>query len=259
MTVSCEIRLEGVIKRFGAGPGAVRALGPVDLVVPAGAQVALLGESGSGKSTLLNLLGCMEVPSAGRVVFRFAPGAGPGSGESAAELDTARLPDAELARLRLHRLGYVHQFFDLVSDLTALENVELPLWLAGRRGSTARARELLGSLGLGHRLQQLASELSGGEQQRVAIARALSLGPQLLLADEPSGSLDSQTGAAVVELLIDSARRLGATLVMATHSEAASARFKAQVRLRDGVIVAQPGLEGAAAPAGPGAGSGEGA
>ena len=256
MTVSCEIRLEGVSKRFGAGPGAVRALGPVDLVVPAGAQVALLGESGSGKSTLLNLLGCMEVPSAGRVLFRFA--AGPGPGEGAAELDTARLPDAELARLRLHRLGYVHQFFDLVSDLTALENVELPLWLAGRRGSTARARELLGSLGLGHRLQQLASELSGGEQQRVAIARALALGPQLLLADEPSGSLDSQTGAAVVELLIDSARRLGATLVMATHSEAASARFKAQVRLRDGVIVAQPGLEGAAA-ATPGADIGEGA
>ncbi len=182
------IRVQDLVKTFGA----VRALGPVSFAVPSGAQVALLGESGSGKSTLLNLLGCMETPSSGAVVL---------DGE-----DTARLADAALCRLRLRAIGYVHQFFDLVSDLTALENVMVPLWLAGVARASGRAEELLVALGLGHRLHQLAAELSGGEQQRVAIARALALSPRLLLADEPSGSLDSQTGTQVVRLLSDSAR-----------------------------------------------------
>ena len=182
------IRVQDLVKTFGA----VRALGPVSFAVPSGAQVALLGESGSGKSTLLNLLGCMETPSSGAVVL---------DGE-----DTARLADAALCRLQLRAIGYVHQFFDLVSDLTALENVMVPLWLAGVAWASGRAEELLAALGLGHRLHQLAAELSGGEQQRVAIARALALSPRLLLADEPSGSLDSQTGTQVVRLLSDSAR-----------------------------------------------------
>lgn len=212
------IRVQDVVKTFGA----VRALGPVSFAVPRGAQVALLGESGSGKSTLLNLLGCMETPSSGAVLL---------DGE-----DTARLADAALCRLRLRAIGYVHQFFDLVSDLTALENVMVPLWLAGVAAAAGRAEELLASLGLGHRLHQLAAELSGGEQQRVAIARALALSPRLLLADEPSGSLDSQTGTQVVRLLSDSARRLGATLIMATHSQAAAAQFSHFIRLKDGQL-----------------------
>jgi ABC-type lipoprotein export system ATPase subunit len=212
------IRVEKLVKTFGA----VRALGPVSFVIPAGAQLALLGESGSGKSTLLNLLGCMETPSTGSVII---------DGQ-----DTARLSDAELSRLRLRAIGYVHQFFDLVSDLSALENVLVPLWLAGVGAATSRARSLLEQLGLSHRLHQLASELSGGEQQRVAIARALALSPRLLLADEPSGSLDSQTGAMVVRLLIDSAQQLGATLIMATHSQAAAAQFAHFVRLKDGQL-----------------------
>ncbi len=212
------IRVLNLVKTFGA----VRALGPVSFTIPAGAQVALLGESGSGKSTLLNLLGAMETPSTGSVIID--------------DKDTAQLGDAELSRLRLHKLGYVHQFFDLVSDLTALENVMVPLWLAGERAADGRARALLETLGLGHRLRQLASELSGGEQQRVAIARALALSPRLLLADEPSGSLDSQTGAQVVRLLTESAQRLGATLIMATHSQAAAAQFAHFIRLHDGQL-----------------------
>jgi putative ABC transport system ATP-binding protein len=212
------IRVHDLVKTFGP----VRALGPVSFAVPGGAQVALLGESGSGKSTLLNLLGCMETPSRGAVDLWGQP--------------TAGLGDAELCRLRLHAIGYVHQFFDLVSDLTALENVMVPLWLAGVARAAGRAEELLASLGLGHRLHQLASQLSGGEQQRVAIARALALAPRLLLADEPSGSLDSQTGTQVVRLLSDSARRLGATLIMATHSQAAAAQFPHFIRLKDGQL-----------------------
>ena len=212
------IRVHNLVKTYGA----VRALGPVSFTVAAGAQVALIGESGSGKSTLLNLLGAMETPSTGSVIID--------------DKDTAQLSDAELSRLRLHKLGYVHQFFDLVSDLTALENVMVPLWLAGEPAADGRARELLQALGLGHRLRQLASELSGGEQQRVAIARALSLSPRLLLADEPSGSLDSQTGAQVVRLLTESAQRLGATLLMATHSQAAAAQFAHYIRLHDGQL-----------------------
>jgi putative ABC transport system ATP-binding protein len=214
------IKVQSLVKTFGT----VRALGPVSFQLPAGAQVALLGESGSGKSTLLNLLGCMETPSSGSVII---------DGQ-----DTARLADNELARMRLRTLGYVHQFFDLVSDLTALENVMVPLWLAGVAEAASRARALLEPLGLGHRLHQLGSELSGGEQQRVAIARALALSPRLLLADEPSGSLDSQTGTQVVRLLSDSARQLGATLIMATHSPAAAAQFDHYIRLKDGQLEA---------------------
>ncbi|MBC7690880.1 MAG: ABC transporter ATP-binding protein [Methylotenera sp.] len=201
----------------------VRALGPVDFDIPAGSQVALLGESGSGKSTLLNLLGCMEVPSSGDL-------------EMQGKL-TRGLSEKELAEMRLRKIGYVHQFFDLISDLNALENVMLPMWMAGDAESETRATDLLKSLGLGHRLTQTASLLSGGEQQRVAIARALSLSPSLILADEPSGSLDSSTGEAVVTLLLELTKKAGSTLIMATHSPAAAARFEHFIRLKDGKIV----------------------
>lgn len=213
-----SIQVEQVEKTFGS----VRALGPVGFVIPQGTQLALLGESGSGKSTLLNLLGCTEIPTKGRVLL---------DGR-----DTATLSDSELSKLRLSTLGYVHQFFDLVSDLSALENVLLPQWLSGVRDHGGRAEQLLRELGLGTRLHQLAANLSGGEQQRVAIARALVLSPKLLLADEPSGSLDSQNGAQVVQLLRQSAEQLGATLVMATHSQAAASQFRYHLRLRDGRV-----------------------
>ena len=201
----------------------VQALGPVTFEIPSGAQVALLGESGSGKSTLLNLIGCMETPSAGKLQI---------AGRSTGSLD-----DAKLARMRLLQIGYVHQFFDLIHDLTALENTQLPLWMAGESQSETKAKNFLERLGLGKRLDFPVSVLSGGEQQRVAIARALILHPPVILADEPSGSLDSQTGAQVMDLLIAESRRLGSTLVVATHSVEAAARFKNRIRLRDGQLI----------------------
>ena len=203
--------------------GSVRALGPISFELGAGAQVALLGESGSGKSTLLNLIGCMDTPTRGQVLLK-------GHG-------TNGLSDRELSQLRLTYIGYVHQFFDLLSDLSALDNVQLPLWMAGRAGSETIARGLLSELGLEKRLNQLASVLSGGEQQRVAIARALSLGPSLILADEPSGSLDSRTGEAVMDLLFRFSSNLGATLIVATHSPQAAERFSNYLRLKDGLLV----------------------
>ena len=216
--------------------GPVRALGPVSFTLPAGSQVALTGESGSGKSTLLNLLGCMDLPTRGSITFD--------------GVATAGLSDRALANHRLATIGYVHQFFDLVGDLTAQENVELPLWMARQgpdsagRSTATRAREGLEKLGLGHRLHQPAAVLSGGEQQRVAIARALIMRPRLILADEPSGSLDSRTGEQVIDLLIASAHELGATLLMATHSTAAADRFALRLALRDGKLMSAPGYAG---------------
>lgn len=203
--------------------GKVRALGPISFEIPSGAQVALLGESGSGKSTLLNLIGCMEIPSSGDLQI---------AGQAVSGLD-----DRQLARMRLSRIGYVHQFFDLISDLTALENVQLPVWMAGESRSESRATDSLKRLGLDKRLHFPVSVLSGGEQQRVAIARALILQPQVILADEPSGSLDSQTGSQVIDLLIEQSRLLGSTLVVATHSASAGERFKNRIRLRDGQLI----------------------
>ena len=202
--------------------GIVRALGPVSFHIPPGTQLALLGESGSGKSTLLNLIGCMEPPTRGRL--------------EVAGRSTLSLGDRDLAEMRLRNIGYVHQFFDLVSDLSALENVELPLWMAGVQESRARAESLLKELGLGHRLDHSPGTLSGGEQQRVAIARALALEPKLVLADEPSGSLDSKTGMQVIELLQEYSARHSAILVVATHSDRAAEKFKSRIRLRDGKI-----------------------
>ncbi len=203
--------------------GKVQALGPISFEIPSGAQVALLGESGSGKSTLLNLIGCMEIPSSGELQI---------AGQAVSGLD-----DRQLARMRLSKIGYVHQFFDLISDLTALENVQLPVWMAGESGSESRATDALKRLGLGKRLHFPVSVLSGGEQQRVAIARALILQPQVILADEPSGSLDSQTGSQVIDLLIEQSHFLGSTLVVATHSTGAAERFKNRIRLRDGQLI----------------------
>lgn len=212
------VEVRSLEKQFGE----VRALGPVDFSIPAGTALALLGESGSGKSTLLNLLGCMEAPTRGSVFLNGT--------------NTAGLDDSALSKVRLREVGYVHQFFDLIGDLTACENVELPLWMAGESDTREKAETLLKKLGLGHRLDQPSSVLSGGEQQRVAIARALVLKPKLILADEPSGSLDSATGEQVMKLLMESARSIGATLIVATHSAQAAALFDSRIRLRDGRI-----------------------
>ena len=192
----------------------------VDLQIPAGQTVAVAGPSGSGKSSLLLLLAGLERPAAGSV-----------------SLDGVRLDGLDsdaLADLRRDRIGIVFQSFHLLPSLTALDNVALPLQIAGRPQAMERARELLGRVGLGGRLAHYPSQLSGGEQQRVAIARALVHRPQLLLADEPTGNLDDHTGALIRELLFELHRDSGATMVLVTHDLDFAARCERVLHLHDG-------------------------
>ena len=197
----------------------------LDLSIQTGERVALLGPSGCGKTTLLNLLGGLDRPDAGTVAFR---------GELLPEASPSRL-----AQLRREALGTVFQFFHLIPTLTARENVELPLQLLGRPRLEARGRatELLEAVGLLARAEAWPREMSGGEMQRVAVARALATRPALLLADEPTGNLDSESGARVLALLAELTEQQGAALVMVTHSEAAAAICHRVVRMMDGRIL----------------------
>ena len=226
------IETRALCKTFGEAQSRVRALRGVDFRVERGEFVAIMGPSGSGKSTLLHIIGALESPTAGTVAV---------GGRRYEGLD-----DSELTRLRHERIGFVFQFFNLLGSLTAEENVTLPALIGGRRDSAvrARARELLARVGLGDRADHLPGELSGGEQQRVSIARALLLSPELVLADEPTGNLDSGSGAAVLELLREFNRRDGQTVVMVTHDPNAAARADRVVFLRDGQIAGE--VEGGA-------------
>lgn len=196
------------------------ALDRLDLDVPAGEFLALVGESGSGKSTLLHLLGGIDRPTAGHI----------GVGGR----DVGELKERELVLYRRREVGVVFQFFNLLPHLTVLENVELPRRLDGGADATARALALLDRVGLAHRGQAHPYELSGGEMQRVAVARALATGARLLLADEPTGNLDSRNGAEVLRLLDEIRRERGVTLLLATHSHAAAARADRVETMRDG-------------------------
>jgi putative ABC transport system ATP-binding protein len=219
-------RLQGVAKVFQRGPAIVRALDGVDLEIEAGEFVALEGPSGSGKTTLLQLLGALDRPSAGTI-----------------ELDGADLvgrPDSALAELRLRAFGFVFQQFNLIPTLTAVENVEAKLAPAG--GSRERALELLGEVGLAERADHLPAHLSGGEQQRVAIARALSVEPRVVLADEPTGNLDSATGGEIVDLLASLAAEHGSTVIVATHDASLAARAPRRIALRDGRLAGLPAI-----------------
>ena len=218
--------LRGVAKFFQRGPSTVRALDGIDLEIAAGEFVALEGPSGSGKTTLLQLLGALDRPSAGEVLFE-------GS-------DLSRLPDHELAALRLRSFGFVFQQFNLIPTLSAVENVEAKLAPVG--GTRARALELLGEVGLSDRADHLPQQLSGGEQQRVAIARALSVEPRVVLADEPTGNLDSATGNEIIELLANLAAEHGSTIVVATHDATLAARAPRRLAMRDGHLVGGPAL-----------------
>ena len=212
---------------YGEGPGAVRALDGASIEVARGEMVAIMGPSGSGKSTLLHLLGALETPTSGTI-----------------ELGGARydgLGDAGLTAVRRDRIGFVFQFFNLLPSLTAEENVLLPGLIAGERGDApgARARELLARVGLDHRTSHLPGELSGGEQQRVSIARALLREPEIVLADEPTGNLDSHSSAEVLELLRELSESEGQTVVMVTHDPAVAAIAARIVFLRDGRVAGE--------------------
>jgi len=227
-------RCESLAKSYRLGASEVRALDGVDLTVGAGELVAVAGPSGSGKSTLFHLLGGLDRPDAGRVFFEGA--------------ELARLSEAERTRLRRRRLGFVFQAFHLVPVLSALENVEYPLWIDGvsRAERRRRAGEMLDAVGLGGRAAHRPDRLSGGERQRVAIARALVHRPAAVLADEPTGNLDSATAAAILDLVARLRRDLGTTFLVATHDPALVERAPRRIRLRDGRIVADERAEGTA-------------
>jgi putative ABC transport system ATP-binding protein len=218
------IELRQVTKQF-AGKRDVIALDALTLDIPRGEMIAVIGPSGSGKSTLLNLVGGLDRPSAGQVRI---------DGEPLADLS-----DDGLTRVRRDKIGFIFQFFNLLPTLSCVENVGLPLHLRGwpRRKVDARARELLTLVQLGHRLQHLPDELSGGERQRVAIARALSVYPPILLADEPTGNLDTRTGEEILTLIRDVHARLGSTVVIVTHDLTVARSCQRTIALRDGRIV----------------------
>lgn len=214
-----RVALRSVTKTYEGG---VEALRGVSLECAAGRVTALLGRSGCGKSTLLNLCGAMDFPTSGQV-------------EVAGKL-TSELNDAELTTLRRKKIGFVFQFFQLLPSLTALENVELPLLLAGAKKSEATARERLEWVGLPEKAHALPYQLSGGQMQRVAIARALVHDPAILVADEPTGNLDTASGELVLWLIRRAADEFGAAVVMATHSAEAAAIADVRVRMRDGLV-----------------------
>ncbi len=216
------LRLEQVSKDYATDGSAVRALDGVSLEVGRGEFVALVGRSGCGKTTLLNLAGAMDFPTSGRVLL--------------GGVCTSGLGDAALTEIRRHQVGFVFQFFQLLPTLTAVENVELPLLLAGGAGARARARECLEWVEMGPLAARFPHQLSGGQMQRVAIARAIMHRPQLLLADEPIGNLDTASGDAVLALLRRTVADLGTTILMATHSMEAAAAADLVVRLRDGRV-----------------------
>ncbi len=216
------LRFQSVVKEYTTEGGRVRALSNLTLDVAAGSFLALVGRSGCGKSTLLNLGGAMDFPSGGEVLLD--------------GIATAKLNDAELTRLRREKVGFIFQSFQLIQTLSVAENVELPLLLAGGGRARPRALEQLESVGLGELAGRMPHQLSGGQMQRVAIARALVAGPRLVLADEPTGNLDTATGNLILELLQSICRERQATILMATHSPEAAAFADSIVRLRDGQI-----------------------
>ena len=219
------IALEGVSRIYTSGRLAVPALVSVDLVIDRGEFVAIIGPSGSGKSTMMNILGCLDRPTSGRYILDGTP--------------VATLDDDGLARLRSRAIGFVFQSYNLLPRTTALENVSAPLMYqgVGRRERHARAQAALERLGLGDRLDHEPTELSGGQQQRVGIARALVTEPALLLADEPTGNLDSHSGAEVIELF-HALHASGRTIILITHDPEVAAVADRQIHIRDGRIAA---------------------
>jgi putative ABC transport system ATP-binding protein len=219
------IRMSSVSKVYGRDEGTVKALDSIDLEVARGEFVAVMGPSGSGKSTLMNIVGCLDRPSRGTYEL---------DGQ-----DVSRLSESQLAGVRLRDTGFIFQTFNLLPKLSALQNVELPMVYAGvpARRRRARAVELLTLVGLGHRVGHRPAEMSGGERQRVAVARSLVNDPALLLADEPTGNLDSKAGAEIVALL-EALHREGRTIMLITHEREVAEHAERTVYMRDGKVMA---------------------
>ena len=216
------IQLEGITKAYQMGRVEVPVLHGLDLVINDGEMVAIMGPSGSGKSTLMNILGCLDIPTSGRYLLDGT--------------DVSRLSNNQLAQVRSRAIGFVFQSFNLIPRTTAARNVELPLIYAGIRDRRRSARLALEQVGLGERQKHMPNELSGGQQQRVAIARALINDPAILLADEPTGNLDTTSGREIMKLLGE-LNDAGCTVVIITHEEEVAGFANRVVRLRDGLIV----------------------
>lgn len=217
------LRLEGITKTYHMGDEVVHALNGIDLSVTTGEFLAIMGTSGSGKSTLLNMLGCLDRPTSGTYYL--------------GDREVSRMPDDELSLVRGERIGFVFQSYNLVRQLTVLENIEVPMFYQGMNPVKARERslQLAEKVGLGERTGHRPSELSGGQQQRVAIARSLANDPLMILADEPTGNLDSRTEEEVLTLL-EELNREGKTILIVTHDDHVAERARRVIRLRDGQI-----------------------
>jgi putative ABC transport system ATP-binding protein len=218
------IELKNISRDFQVGDETVHALRDVNLTIESGEYVALMGPSGSGKSTLLNVIGCLDRPSSGTYVLEGK--------------DVTQMDENELSLIRRNRIGFVFQFFHLVPRLDASGNVELPMIFAGipSEERSKRVSKALESVGLSHRASHRPNQLSGGERQRVAIARAIVMNPAILLADEPTGNLDTHSGQEIVQL-IEEMNRKGLTLIVVTHDPAIGERARRVIRLRDGLII----------------------
>ena len=224
------ISIAGLSMRLSSGGRPVNVLSDISLEVAARQFLAIAGPSGSGKSTLLGLIAGLDRPTAGRITV--------------GGVELTRLGEDALARFRLNTIGYIFQSFHLIPTLTALENVAVPLELAGERDALGAAQRLLAEVGLAERAHHYPVQLSGGEQQRVAVARAVSRRPPVLLADEPTGNLDSATGKQIIDLLLALNRNLGSTLILVTHDAALAAHADRLVLLRDGRIVGDEPVNG---------------
>jgi putative ABC transport system ATP-binding protein len=217
------VELENITKVYILGEIEVRALNGVDFRVKSGEFIAIMGPSGSGKSTMLHIIGCLDRPTTGRVCIE--------------ETDTSTLNDSQLARIRGRKIGFVFQFFNLYPTLNALENVELPMTILGMEKEMRREKTkvLLSSVGLRERAGHFPSQLSGGERQRVAIARALANDPALILADEPTGNLDSKSGKEILGIF-QKLHDQGRTIIMVTHEEYVSSMAERTIMMRDGLV-----------------------
>lgn len=224
VATAAVIDASDISKQVMTAAGELSVLEAIDVQLAAGESLAIVGESGSGKTTLLSLLAGLDAPSSGRIAL---------FGNELTGLD-----EDGRAALRLGRVGFVFQAFHLLPSFTALENVAAPLELAGSKEALPRARAALERVGLGHRLDHLPRQLSGGEQQRVALARAFAIGPRLLFADEPTGNLDQHTGQRVADLLFEINRDSGTSLILVTHDPRLAARCQHQIRLEAGRRVA---------------------